>query len=381
MNTQTKQSLTIRLWALAIIVPALLLAGCSSPLNSRSHQLLEAAAVEESGDIEEGSSLPLPAEPDFEQLSFDRNLDINLTHPPRGAYRVGPGDVLDIEVAENEATRAQTKVLPDGMLHYDVAPGLNVKGKTLGDISNSLGHLLKDDYINPVVSINVAKADSQRVWLLGQVKTPGAYPIRKPTTLIDAISQSGGMLTSQVGFDAENQDVVDLERAILIRDDTLVPIDFEGLVERGDMSQNVYIKGGDYIYLPSVQARSVYVLGAVNSPGPILYDSGATLLTAVAAAGGPRRDAIVTKALLIRGGTRNPEVAVVNIQALMKGRTADLSLKGGDIVWVPRSPWTNLKNYTEAVLVTAAQAVAVQEGLGLLGTSGSAGVTIQAGGN
>lgn len=368
-----------RLWLSALLLSALFAAGCSSPLNSSSHQMLQASPIDELVEVEDGQVLPVPGKPDFETLTFDRNLDVSLTRAPRNAYRVGPGDVLDIEVAENVATRAQTRVLPDGMLYYDVAPGLNVKGKTLSDISNSLGHLLKDDYINPVITVNVANADSQRYWLLGQVKTPGAYPIKKPTTLIDAISQSGGMLTSQVGFDAENQDVVDLERAILIRDDNLIPVDFEALVENGDMSQNVYIQAGDYIYLPSVQARSVYVLGAVKTPGPVVYDSQATLLTAIAAAGGPRPDAIVTKALLIRGGTHSPEVAVVNVQQLMKGKTPDLALEGGDIVWVPRSPWTNLKNYVEAVLVTAAQAVAVQEGLGILGTSGSAGVTIQAG--
>ena len=123
------------------------------------------------------------------------------------------------------------------------------------------------------------------------------------------------------------------------------------------------------------------MLGAVNRPGPVFFERDATVLTAVAAAGGPRAEAIVTKALILRGGTLKPQVAVVNIKAIMKGQESDLRLEGGDIVWVPKRPWTKLESYVEAVLVTAAQAVAVQEGLGVLGATGSAGVTINAGGN
>ncbi|MEQ1840039.1 MAG: hypothetical protein ABL994_06510, partial [Verrucomicrobiales bacterium] len=155
----------------------------------------------------------------------------------------------------------------------------------------------------------------------------------------------------------------------------------ESLVREGNMSQNVYVRGGDYIFVPSLTTRSYYVLGSVIKPGPVFFERNATVLSAVAAAGGPQPEAIVTKALILRGGTLRPKVAVVNIKAIMKGQEPDLKLEGGDIVWVPRSPWTKLENYVEAVLITAAQAVAVQEGLGVLGTTGGAGVTINAGGN
>jgi len=211
------------------------------------------------------------------------------------------------------------------------------------------------------------------------VKTPGAYPIKKPTTLIDALSFGGGLLSSVEDREVGNPEAADLERAILIRDGDLVPVDFEALVREGDMSQNVYVRAGDYIFVPSLTVRSIYILGEVARPGPVYYESGATLLSSVASAGGLSKDAIGSKALIIRGGTRNPEVAVVNVNAIRKGKEADLLLEGGDIVWIPKTPWTKLNDYVEAVLVTAGQAVAVQEGLGVLGSSGGAGVSIIAG--
>lgn len=318
--------------------------------------------------------------PSFQQLSFEKRLDSGLLRPPAGPYRVGPGDVLDIEVAENAATRQRVRVLPDGMLHYDVAPGVRVTGLTIAEISKRLSDHLSEDYVAPVVTVNVAEADSQRFWLLGQVRTPGAYPVRKPTTLIEALSLGGGLLTFGEVQEVGNPEAADLERAILIRDGDLVPVNFERLVREGDMSQNVYVRGGDYLFVPSLTSRSVYVLGEVPQPGPVFYESGTTLVTAVAAAGGVNKNAVASKALIIRGGTLRPQVAVVNVEAVLRGRESDLRLEGGDIVWVPRTPWTKLNDYVEAVLVTAGQAVAVQEGIGVLGGTGAAGVTISAGG-
>ena len=337
---------------------------------------------DESAPVSAAESLKqLPKEPDFEQLNFEHKIDPKYLQAPSGPYRVGPGDVLDIEVAEKAETRAKTKVMPDGMLYYSVAEGVHVSGLTLKEISTLLSKKLENDYVNPVVSVNVAQADSQRFWMLGQVSRPGAYPVQKPTTVIDAISQGGGLLSNRDGIEVTNPEAADLERAILIRNGDLIPVDFEALIREGDMSQNVYIKGGDYVFVPSLNARSIYVLGHVNNPGPVFYEKGVTLLSAVAVAGGARPDAIVTKALIIRGGTHRPQVAVVDIRSVMRGGEPDLALEGGDIVWVPKSPWTKLKDYTEAVLITAAQAVAVQEGLGVLGTSGGTGITINAGGN
>ena len=372
----------------ALPVCAGLLSSCVhlKPANREFHTAAEFAYDSTSGSGREGITAEealqrIPKDPTFQKIKLDRPLDRSYLQAPMGPYRVGPGVELDIEVAELEETRARSKVMPDGMLYYDVARGIDVTGKTMSEISTLLSKSLESDYVNPIVTVNVAKADSQRFWMLGQVQKPGAYPITRPTTLISALSEGGGLLTNTESSEVSNPEAADLERAILIRNGDLIPVDFDRLVREGDMSQNVYVKGGDYIFVPSLTTRSFYVLGHVNKPGPVYFERGATLVSAVAAAGGPQTDAIVTKALILRGGTLHPQVAVVNLRDIMKGQEPDLKLEGGDIVWVPRSPWSKLEDYVEAVLITAAQAVAVQEGLGVLGATGSAGVTITAGGN
>ncbi|MEM7602680.1 MAG: polysaccharide biosynthesis/export family protein [Verrucomicrobiota bacterium] len=381
-----KRFLQILLRGMAVMITLILASSCVH-LKPADREFKTSYAYEPEefstgeGETAEEALNRLPKEPEFEQLNFNKTLKAEHLRKPTGAYRVGPGDILDIEVAEKAETRAQTKVMPDGMLHYSVADGVFVSGMTLKEISTLLSKKLEDDYVNPVVTVNVASADSQRFWMLGQVSRPGAYPIQKPTTIIDAISIGGGLFSNRDGIEVTNPEAAELERAILIRDGNLVPVDFEALVREGDMSQNVYVKGGDYMFIPSLNARSIYVLGHVNRPGPVFYEKGVTLLSAVAVSGGTKPEAIVTKVLIIRGGTHRPQVAVVDIRAVMRGKEPDLALEGGDIVWIPKSPWTKLKEYTEAVLITAAQAVAVNEGLAVLGSDGGTGVTISAGGN
>ena len=235
-------------------------------------------------------------------------------------------------------------------------------------MSSLLAERLKNDYPNPVVTVNLTEAQSQRFWVLGQVKQPGAYPIGRPTRLIEAISQAGGMYTD-IELGGEAQETVDLDRAILIRNGELLPVNFRNLIEQADMSQNVFVRENDYIYLPSVQHRAIYVLGAVRSPGPIYFDNDPTVLSAVAMAGGPRDEAVITKALVIRGYPNKPRVAVVNIRNIMHGRDSDAHRIGGDIVWVPDTVWTDLLSYARGAVITAAQAVAIQEGLSVVGSN------------
>lgn len=378
-----KICLSLRLQLGALLVAPVATTSCVQTWPANREFETRSAFLEE-GDLvneaisSEDSLKQIPAEPHFKQLHYRRTIDPAFLRVPSGPYRVGPGDKLDIEVAENADTRQVTKVMPDGMLYYDVAGGINVKGMSTREISAALTTRLEGDYVGPVVSVNVADADSQRFWLLGQVKTPGAYPIKKPTTVIDAISQGGGLLSFDEINEVRNPEAADLKGSILIRDGDLIPVNFDALVREGDMSQNVYIRPGDYLFIPSITARSIYVLGEVISPGPIFYEKGTTLGTAVAAAGGVSTEAVKSKALILRGGTRDPKVAVVDIEAVTRGKEPDLALEGGDIVWVPRNMWTNLKKYAEAILITASQAVAIQESITVIGGEGRAGVTIPA---
>ena len=295
----------------------------------------------------------------FHGVTRESALPAGSLDPQTTAVRVGPGDVLDIEIVETPNTRATTIVMPDGMLHFDLAGGIQAKGLSLPQLERKLVERLQAHYPFPIVSINVTKAESKSYTILGQVNKPGTYPMAQPTTLLEAISGAGGFLSSEMA--GKTQDIADLKRSIVVRDNKIVPADFDALVTQGDMSQNIYIRPGDYIFLPAEGMEKVFVLGAVNRPTGVPYSSRVTVVSAVAAALGPRREAHTLRTILLRGSVREPKAAVVNLNAILKGRARNFHLQPGDILWVPKEPWQKLEEYAKVAAESATTSIALQQ--------------------
>lgn len=304
----------------------------------------------------------------FHGVAVESALPADALRPPQGAVRIGPGDVLDIEIVETPNTRATVIVMPDGMLHYDLAGGIQVRGLSLAQLERKLAERLQEHYAFPIVSINLDSAQSKSYTILGQVQRPGTYPMAQPTTLLEAISGAGGFLSSSLG--GKTQDIADLRRSIVVRDNKIVPADFHALVTDGDMSQNIYIRPGDYIFLPAAGTDRVFVLGAVNRPTGVPYSSRVTVMSALAAAQGPKPNAYTARAILLRGATRQPKAAVVNLRAIYKGEENNFQLQPGDILWVAKRPWHKLEEYARVAAESAATSIALQQSLDHFGDDG-----------
>ena len=159
-------------------------------------------------------------------------------------------------------------------------------------------------------------------------------------------------MNSNVG--AVTPELAALNRALIVREGKSLPVDFHRLIKEGDMTQNIYVESGDYIYLPSSQNQKVYVLGWVNAPRAISFSDPITVLQALTRAEGPRPGGYLSKAIVIRGSTSDPKVAVVNLRGIAKGQATDFALESGDILWVPRNPWEKLGEYAYEALNSAA---------------------------
>ncbi|QDR82026.1 polysaccharide biosynthesis/export family protein [Sporomusa termitida] len=157
-------------------------------------------------------------------------------------YQLGPGDVLAINVWGFEELKIEElPIRPDGKIAIPLAGELQAGGMTPGElagmITTQLSHYLK----NPVVSVNVAKFRTTRVYVLGEVFKPGMYEIEKQHNLIDAI----GMAGSYTKYAAK-------KKVYIIRQDQTdkpLKVNLLNLIEKGDMSQNVLLHDGDIVYL------------------------------------------------------------------------------------------------------------------------------------
>lgn len=303
-------------------------------------------------------------------------LDPALLQRPNTEYRLGPGDQLDIEILGDVDTRTTTTVGPDGKIYFYILPGIDVWGLTIPQarekIATGLQRFIRE---KQPVSVTLKSADSQRVWVLGRLNKPGVYPLSGPTTLLEALAQAGGLsprsamsslagpvaMASAAGTSASDE-AADLSRAFVIRQGKLLRVDFKRLLRDGDLSQNIYLQPDDFVYLPAGSGGTVHVLGAVFAPRAVETTSQPTLVRAVAEAGGTIKDAHLSQVAIVRGSLSQPQVAIVDLDAIMHGRAPDIALQEQDIVYVPFTPYRILTRYVDAILDTFVRTVGVNEG-------------------
>ena len=324
-------------------VPLLLLAGCAGagglaelPLGPGA-LFVEPEPTPEEPASPPGRLAPLPA-PDIER------------------YRIRTGDVLTISVmGEPEMTRS-LPVGPDGRISYYLANDVMVAGRTFEDLRLTLEEALRPHFKSPVVTVTGKEFKGNTVSILGMVSKPGEYVIRSDTRLIDLLAVAGGV--SQRGFwttQGWSYDLPDLRRSFVMRGDKFVDVDFTDLLSDTETlvaQNNVYLRAGDRVYIPSTSSSEnrIMVLGEVRNPKVVRFQREVSLMEAVAEAGGVKASAWERRSFVVRGSLREPTVIPVNLRDVAVGRAADLPLKSGDIVFVPKSALGKVEEITRQVL-------------------------------
>lgn len=318
-----------------------------------------------------------------QMISVTNALDPALLRAPTNLFTLGPGDKLDIELLDETNSLTTTVVGPDGKIYFSLLPGTDVWGLTLGQTRDVLEHQMSR-YVRgqPQINVNLRDVQSKHVWLLGRFQQPGVYNMAAPTTLLEAIASAGGSQSfagqRQISEGGPlGEDLADLEHSFIVRDNKMLPVNFERLLDKGDLTQNIYLEPDDFIYFAPSYAKEVYVLGAVVQPKPVQYVRGMSLMQAIAGAYGTVRDAWLGHVTIVRGSLANPQVAFVNYYDIVKGTTPDVMLAPGDIVYVPLTRYRYLRKYLDVALNTFVSTIAINAGSKLTTPSGGkAGNTI-----
>jgi len=296
----------------------------------------------------------------FTKTSTGEAINPAWRNAPKDAFRLGPGDALELEIIGDGTTRATTTVGADGKIYYYLLPGLNVSGLTLAETKALLDKQLLTYVRKPDVAITLRSVGSKRVWVLGRLNSPGIFPLSSPMTVVEAISRAGGLFTSR--FSGTTEELADLHHSFLIRGGKPIAVDFNRLLREGDMSQNIYLQPDDYIYLPSALSKEVQVLGAVKAPKSVGFMDQVTLVSAVSSAGGPDVGAQLSKVAIVRGSLTQPEIAIVDFNAILGGKQPDIKLEPRDIVYVPKSSFESLSKYAGMIAETFIRTVSANEG-------------------
>ena len=251
------------------------------------------------------------------------------------AYRIGPGDLLELRVFEVEGLSQTVRVEEDGTITLPLLGRVMVKGLTQEEVVQRLTDLLQAKYVkNPQVTIFIREYKNQQVAVIGAVERSGNYELVGRRNLLQMISMAGG-LTEMAG-----NEVFILREGPDGQTSTLT-IDLKDLLVNGNQTLNVAIEPNDVINVAVDREIRVFVMGRVNTPGPITakLSEGMTLLQAIAGAGGPAEGAKQTAITITRKNGGQEQKFKVNLKDIIKGKKMDMRLQEGDTVIVPESFW------------------------------------------
>ena len=337
-------------------VTLLLAAGCKTTGHSKN---TEFSSRSDASALQAGS---------VQMISVTNQLDSALLRAPTNLFTLGPGDKVEIELVDETNSASTTVVGPDGKIYFNLLPGMDVWGLTLGQAREMIEHdIAKYVRGQPQVNITLRDVQSKHVWLLGRFQAPGIYNMAAPTTLLEAVASAGGSQSfagqRQISEGGPlGEDLADLRHSFIVRNNQMLPVDFHALLDKGDLSQNIFLQPDDFIYFAPSYAKEVYVLGAVLQPKPVQYVRGMSLMQAIAGAYGTVRDAWLGHVTIVRGSISQPQVAFVNYYDVVKGRTPDVALEPGDIVYVPLTRYRYLRKYLDIALNTFVSSVAINAG-------------------
>ena len=185
--------------------------------------------------------------------------------------------------------------------------------------------------------------------------TKGVYTLDRPTTVLEAVVRAHGFETGLV--DRNIISVADFSRSFLMRQGKRYPLNFENLFQNGDLSQNLSIEPGDYLYFPGANVKEVYVLGEVRLPGSTPYTPSMTLMAAISARAGYNDRAYKGKVLIVRGSLNKPETFVVDTKDILAGKARDFLLQPKDIIFVNSRPFIYAEELADRAVTAFLQSI------------------------
>jgi protein involved in polysaccharide export with SLBB domain len=238
-------------------------------------------------------------------------------------YRVGPSDVLDIQIKGAQGTQSTLfTVSPSGLLeHPMLTEPLPVKGLSVEEIGPKIENDLKKRALieNPKVVVAVRDYSSHTILVTGLIRQSGTKFLRREAIPLYVVV-------------ADAQPLPEAARITILRNEQKQVYEID-LAEVADL--NLLVLPGDVITLHPNVTRYIYIGGEVKFPGEKTFRRGLTLMQAVIAAGGLTQKSKVAE--LARDDGKGFLVATrVSLNEIQSGRTVDPLLKPGDRITILR---------------------------------------------
>ena len=160
-----------------------------------------------------------------------------------GDYVIGPGDVLEISVWDNEALTKAVTVLPDGKIHFPLIGEAAAGGKALVDLEKELEKAIAAFVPNPNLSVIVQQVNSMLIYVIGKVNKPGRFELNTNINVLQALAMAGGLNA----FAKRNKIKIFREENGKTH---ILPFEYDNVTDGENLEQNVKLERGDIIVIP-----------------------------------------------------------------------------------------------------------------------------------
>jgi polysaccharide export outer membrane protein len=158
-------------------------------------------------------------------------------------YRIGEGDVLNIDVWKDPALTRLLSVLPDGKIAYPLIGELAAAGKTVAELKKEIEQKLARYISDPVVTVEVRQMNSLHIYVLGRVNAPGRVVLTSNVNVLQALAIAGGPTA-----------YANRSRIRIFRQEggktVIIPFDYDDVTAGKNLGSNILLKRGDVVFVP-----------------------------------------------------------------------------------------------------------------------------------
>jgi polysaccharide export outer membrane protein len=181
-----------------------------------------------------------PAQPAVPAVAGD-SAKKSATADPN--YRIGAQDVLDISVWKEPDVSRVVPVRPDGKISLPLLNDVQAAGLTPSQLAAAITESLKKYVTSPQVTVIVTTMNSQRVFILGEVTRPGAFPMLPGMTVMQALSSAGGFTP-----------FAKMKSIYVLREENgkkvKYPFNYKQAIAGKNTEQDIVLQAGDTIVVP-----------------------------------------------------------------------------------------------------------------------------------
>ncbi|MCH9007750.1 polysaccharide biosynthesis/export family protein [candidate division KSB1 bacterium] len=261
-------------------------------------------------------------------------------------YVIQLGDRLDVSFWQEPGLNTVVTVGSDGKIDLPVLGRIRAAGLTTSQFSEKIVEQISRYRINITqASVVVVEYKGNKIYVTGQVGSPGTYSFESIPDLWRVLQEAGGLL-----------ETADLSRVTLItaegKTGKITRVDLNSYFQEGEVSRLPELHGGETIYVPtrpSVRAgadapsspfssrKEVYIFGEVASPGRYNLEEDVNIVDALVLAGGPTPSAKLSEVKVLKRWAGGTSIVKIDLQKyLTRAEPRPFLLMPGDTIFVPR---------------------------------------------